>query len=80
LARDVSISLQPMPHSSIQNNLPARIVEIGPDCDAARTLVRLDLGDGICILSRITRRAADQLALQTGMPVYAQIKTVALLQ
>jgi molybdate transport system ATP-binding protein len=31
------------------------------------------------VLRRITRRSADQLGLAPGKPVYAQIKSVALL-
>ncbi len=79
LARDVSIALQPPQQSSIQNSLQARIVDLHPDRDAARILVRLDFG-GDHILARITRRAADQLGLQSGMLVHAQIKAVALMQ
>lgn len=79
LARDVSITLTPEQQSSIQNRLPARVVDITADRDASRVLVRLDLG-GTLILSRITRRAADQLALAAGMPVHAQIKAVALMR
>ncbi|HSC76140.1 MAG TPA: molybdenum ABC transporter ATP-binding protein [Pseudomonadales bacterium] len=78
LARDVSITLQPIERSSIQNSLRVRIAEIGPDKDAARVLVRLELGSS-CILARITRRASDQLALEVGQSVYAHIKTVALI-
>lgn len=80
MARDVSIALHPAQQSSIQNCLPARIIDISPDRSAARVLVRLDLGDNNIILSRITRRAADQLALQNEMNVYAQIKAVALME
>ncbi|HQQ63826.1 MAG TPA: molybdenum ABC transporter ATP-binding protein [Pseudomonadales bacterium] len=79
MARDVSIALQPPQQSSIQNCLAAHILDISPDHNPARVLVRLDCGDNTIILSRITRRAADQLALRAGMPVYAQIKAVALM-
>jgi molybdate transport system ATP-binding protein len=30
------------------------------------------------VLARITKRAADELALQVGQPVWAQVKSVAL--
>lgn len=79
LARDVSLALQPPQHSSIQNSLQTRIIDINQDRDPARVLVRLQLGEAQ-LLSRITRRAADQLALQTGQVMYAQIKAVALMQ
>lgn len=79
LARDVSIALQLPQQSSIQNCLSATVVDIHPDRDAARVLVRLAVGN-THLLSRVTRRAVDQLALQPGMSVYAQIKAVALMQ
>jgi len=41
-------------------------------------LVRLDAG-GTPLLARITRRSADQLGLAPGLPLWAQIKAVALL-
>jgi len=79
LARDVSIALQPPTQSSIQNSVAVQIVDISSDRDPARVLVRLALGD-THLLARITRRAADQLALQTQQTVYAQIKAVALMR
>jgi ABC-type molybdate transport system ATPase subunit len=32
------------------------------------------------VVARLTRRSAHALALQPGMPVWAQVKTVALLE
>lgn len=82
LARDISIALVPPQQSSVLNFLQARIIDINPDHNPARVLVRLQLNHGEsvlhCILSRITRRSADQLALCPGMNVYVQIKAVAL--
>ncbi len=78
LARDVSIALEPTHQSSISNCLPCCILDISPDRDPARVLVRLDLG-GEVILSRITRRSKDLLQLHAGQLVYAQIKAVALM-
>lgn len=78
LARDVSIALETQ-RSSIQNVLAAKVLDIHPDRDPARVLVRLDLG-GDVILSRITRRSADLLALHAGVLVYAQIKSAALIR
>ncbi|MEJ8566778.1 molybdenum ABC transporter ATP-binding protein [Elongatibacter sediminis] len=76
-ARDVSLALDPHPGSSILNVLPARvdsIVEEGP----ALVTVRLLAGEAP-LLSRITRKSADILELAPGKPVYAQVKSVALL-
>ena len=44
----------------------------------SHSLVRLDLG-GAILLSRVTRRSAVELQLVEGMPLYAQVKSVALI-
>jgi molybdate transport system ATP-binding protein len=78
LARDVSLALQPPQQSSITNLLPVRVLDIGPDRDAAQALVRLDL-QGRPLLARITRRSVAMLGLQPGLALYAQVKSVALM-
>lgn len=78
LARDVSIATQAPQGSSINNILAAKIEEIrdaGPD----KVVVKLQVGEAHTLLSRITRRSHDQLCLSTGMQVYAQVKSVALM-
>ncbi|HET7371361.1 MAG TPA: molybdenum ABC transporter ATP-binding protein, partial [Gammaproteobacteria bacterium] len=75
-ARDVSISLRNDVSTSILNVIPARIVA-ADDLDASRTLLRLDAG-GAILLARITRKSCATLALHTGMRVFAQVKSVAL--
>lgn len=78
LARDVSIATQPPQGSSINNILNARIDEIrdeGPD----KVVVRMTVGESQVLLSRITRRSRDHLALIAGMYVCAQVKSVALM-
>jgi molybdate transport system ATP-binding protein len=77
-ARDVSLALQPPERSSITNVLPATLIDLTPDADPAQTLVRLQVGEQL-LLARITRRSAEQLALAPGMALYAQIKSVALM-
>lgn len=76
-ARDVSIALEPTQTSSILNILPATIDAI-EHSDDARTLIRLNLAKQK-LLVRLTQKSVDRLALITGQTVYAQIKTVALL-
>lgn len=76
LARDVSLSLEKATATSILNILPATIVAIEADT-AAQSIVRLDIGD-VPLLARITRKSADELQLQPGLALYAQVKTVAL--
>ena len=78
LARDVSLARGGSNESSILNRLPARITALVDDSNPAQLLVALQLGEAP-MLARITRRSRDQLALQEGMTVWAQIKSVALL-
>ena len=77
-ARDVSLSLEAPGPSSILNRLPARVVELAAGESPAQVLVRLELA-GQPLLARITRYSCDQLGLQPGQMVWAQIKAVALL-
>ena len=77
LARDVSIATQAPQHSSIQNLLPCVIEAMQPDAHPSQLLLRLLCGTTI-LLARITARAAHTLGLQKGMPVWAQVKAVAL--
>jgi len=78
LARDVSIATQAPHGSSINNILNARIDEIR-DEGADKVMVKLRVGDTQMLLSRITRRSRDHLALVEGMFVCAQVKSVALM-
>lgn len=78
LARDVSIALQRAHDTSISNIFPARIAEIR-DEGVDRVNVRMTIGASNVLLSRITRRSRDRLGLATGMEVYAQVKSVALM-
>ncbi len=76
-ARDVSICRELPAASSILNVLPVTITDMR-DLGPAHCLLRLELQEQF-LLARITRRSRDQLALQVGDPVYAQIKSTALL-
>jgi molybdate transport system ATP-binding protein len=78
LARDVSLTLVMPQQSSITNVLPVQVLDIGPDRDAAQALVRLDLA-GRLLLARITRRSVAMLKIEPGQHVYAQVKSVALM-
>ncbi len=78
LARDVSLSHDKGEDTSILNALPARVMAIADDSHPALALVRLDVGT-TPLLARLTKRSADQLALRTGMDVWAHIKAVALI-
>ncbi len=79
LARDVSITSEQPHHTSIQNLLPCTIESIAPDSHPSQALVRLSCGQSL-LLARVTRRAVAGLALQTGKAVWAQVKSVALVE
>jgi molybdate transport system ATP-binding protein len=75
-ARDVSIALDPPSRISIQNVLPGKISAIGAERGG---VVDVTIGVGsVKLRSRITKRAAQQLALAPGLDVFALIKAVSL--
>lgn len=77
-ARDVSLSLDAYSRTSILNRLAATVVDLADTDKPGHVLVRLDMG-GCPLLARITRRSALLLGIRPGLPVVAQIKSVALL-
>ncbi len=78
LARDVSLAVQPA-QSSIQNLLQGHVEAIGKDQHPGLTLVRIRVGQ-TALLARLTRRAAAALEVQPGIHIWAQIKSVALME
>ena len=77
LARDVSLATSEPQNTSIQNQLRGHIQSITPDVHPSQVMVVLKCGAEE-VLARVTKRAVDELALQVGMPVWAQVKSVAL--
>ncbi len=77
-ARDVSLSLHAHSDTSILNVMPARVIDTH-DLNPTQVMIRLELEDGQTLLSRITRRSATGLGIQEDALVYAQVKSVALL-
>jgi molybdate transport system ATP-binding protein len=77
-ARDVSLSLVKPDKTSIINVVPARISEISEQLNGYHRTVKLDVA-GENLLSRVSDYSCRQLGLAAGMPVFAQIKSVALL-
>jgi molybdate transport system ATP-binding protein len=77
-AKDISISLSRAEQSSILNILPCTIVEVEFKSTAS-ALLKLQLGEQF-LLAMITRKSLDALQLKVGMPVFAQIKSIALLR
>jgi molybdate transport system ATP-binding protein len=79
LARDVSLARAPLSDTSIGNQLPGTVEEIAADEHEGLALVRVRVG-GSPVVARLTRRSAHALGLAPGMPVWAQVKTVALME
>ncbi|AIZ33235.1 molybdenum ABC transporter ATP-binding protein [Pseudomonas parafulva] len=77
-ARDVSLTLAQDTTSSILNRLSVTVSECRAADNPAHVLVSLDAA-GNPLLARITRYSADQLQVQPGQRLWAQIKSVALL-
>jgi molybdate transport system ATP-binding protein len=77
LARDVSLATSEPQNTSIQNQLRGSIQSITPDAHPSQVMVVLKCGAEE-VLARVTKRAVNELALQVGMPVWAQVKSVAL--
>ncbi len=76
-ARDVSLTLAPSSDTSILNVLPATVDSVTED-GPAQAIVTLNAG-GTTLLARITRKSAKTLRLAEGLPVFAQIKGIAVL-
>lgn len=79
LAKDISISLSAEDHSSILNRLHVEVAEIVEMTTRSMALVKLKAGDDFLIAS-ITRKSLARLGLVTGMRVWAQIKSVAIVR
>jgi len=77
LARDVTIALSPPLDSSVNNCLSVTVTGISEDPNPGHVLLQLDAG-GERLLSRITRRSCERLALAPGLQLYALIKGVSL--
>lgn len=76
LARDIILARQPAVEISVHNQWPAVVREIRPH-GRTRVVVSLAVGESL-LLARVTRDAAESLALKTGEPVFALCKSVAL--
>jgi molybdate transport system ATP-binding protein len=82
-ASDVSFTTAKATDTTILNCLPARIVSVSAqDKDDAQVNIVAALGHdgtGARIVGRVTRKSQEALSLVPGKPVFAQIKSVALL-
>ena len=77
-ARDVSISLVQPVQTSVQNILPAVVINVAED-GPGQVMVALNVG-GATLLARLTQKSAHALALAPGKAVFAQVKGVAVLR
>jgi molybdate transport system ATP-binding protein len=77
LARDVSLAISEPTNTSIQNQLRGSIQSMTPDAHPSQVMVVLKCGADE-VLARVTKRAVDELSLQVGQSVWAQVKSVAL--
>jgi molybdate transport system ATP-binding protein len=78
-ARDVSLALQEPQQISVNNVLPATVVELADD-GPGQALVTLRLGTGTPLLARLTQGSVQRLGVAPGQRVFALIKGVALLR
>jgi len=76
-ANDVSLALQEPKDSSIQNRVQGIVEEISADTHPAQRVVSVRCQE-VLLLSRVTLKAVTQFQLAPGMPVWCQIKSVAL--
>jgi molybdate transport system ATP-binding protein len=75
LARDIILATEPPRGLSVRNALQGVIADISDDVGNA-VLVKVDIGSGVAVLSRVTRHAVEDLRLRPGMGVWALVKAV----
>ena len=78
-ARDVSLALEQNQQTSILNILPVIVGEIAADESGGAALIRLHIADTV-LLASLTLRSVNHLKLRPGCQVWAQIKSVALIE
>ncbi len=81
-ANDVSLTLDAPTRTSIRNVIEAKIKDIEASVvhDKKSITVTLDIGEDKPLFANITPWALDELELNIGQPVYAQIKGVSITQ
>ena len=79
LARDISLALAPATGTSILNIMPATVEELGEDSHPSLALVRIRVGESP-LLVRLTKRSVEALDLTPGKQLWAQVKSVAVIE
>ena len=75
-AKDIAVAIENPKGLSIRNSVAGVVASLHPD-ENDRVRVAIRVGDQM-LIAQITRHAAEALALHSGMPVFALIKSVAL--
>jgi molybdate transport system ATP-binding protein len=75
LARDIILATEPPRGLSVRNALQGVIADISNDVGNA-VLVKVDIGSGAAVLSRVTRHALQDLGLRPGMGIWVLVKAV----
>jgi molybdate transport system ATP-binding protein len=75
LARDIILATEPARGLSVRNALEGVITELADDLGQA-VLVKVDIGAGVAVLSRVTHNAREALGLRVGMAVWVLVKAV----
>jgi molybdate transport system ATP-binding protein len=75
LARDVSLALAEPRETSIANQLQGVVQSLAEDVHPANLLALVRVGS-VMLMSRLTRRSAERLALAPGRAVWVQVKAV----
>jgi molybdate transport system ATP-binding protein len=78
-AREVSLAITAPEGVSLHNIIPAEIAAIAPGATPHLAIVTLSAG-GVTLLSQVTADAVARLALAPGAPVFALVKSVAVLR
>ncbi|MCG6200287.1 molybdenum ABC transporter ATP-binding protein [Psychromonas antarctica] len=78
-ASDVSLCTQKPSHSSILNIFQGQVLRIDAGQQKGESLVTLELAKGQKLLAQISNYSLNRLQLKLGTPIWAQVKSVAVL-
>ena len=75
LARDIILATEPPRGLSVRNAVQGVITDVADDVGNA-VLIKVDIGAGAAVLSRVTRSAMAALQLRVGMTIWVLVKAV----
>ena len=79
LARDVSLSVSQPEQSSILNCFESEVIDVKQDNHPGQMLAKIDIGHAN-IIARISAKSAHDLSIKPNKKVWAQVKSVAIVQ